>query len=260
MFGMNRISKLAKIGKNVKIGFNNIIGDNVVLSDNVTIGNNNRVYPCTKIYPCVTIGDNNIILENNLIGEHPSNIIYKGSKRLSEFKEKHHTGAIIGNNNYINSNVVIESGFENKTIIGNYNQIMYGCFIGDEAVLTEHVHLYPKVMVCGGVTMLPNSGAGVCSAIHQNKVVGSYAFIGMSTPVVKNIFPYYIYAGNKYNRLNSKRIDSEILKYTDDINILLDIYLKNTIHDFRKNLETLYIATLPTNINRTINEFVSNIA
>lgn len=248
---MNKISKLAKIGKNVKLGIHNIIGDNVVIADNVTIGNNNMIYSHNKIYPHVTIGDNNVILDNNLIGEHPCIMMYNGNNRLPKFAKKHHMGVTIGNENYIHSNVVIESGVVKKTIIGNKNQIMYGCHIGDEVIVTEYVNLYPKAFLCGGVTMLPNSGAGACSAIHQNRVIGAYAFIGMSTAVVKNIFPYYIYAGNKYNRLNTKRIDSRVLEYTNDINMFLDIYVKN-VDDFKKSLCG---ATLPTEVNHTFSEF-----
>lgn len=241
---MNRISKLAKIGKNVKIGTNNIIGDYTVIADDVIIGNNNRIYPYNKIYPNVSIGDNNIFLENNLIGEHSASMMYKESKRFSKFTNKVHTGVIIGNNNYIHINTVIESGIENKTIIGNNNQLTYGVYIGDEAIITNNVNLYPKVIVCGNAIMLPYSGAGTCSAIHQFKIIGSYSFIGMSTPVVKHNFPYLIYAGNKYTRINSKRAPEIIQKYEKQIFELMELTQKS----------------MPDNLDDKIKEFPEEIS
>lgn len=251
---MNRISKLAKIGKNVKLGTNNIIGDNVIIADNVIIGNNNKIYPYNNIYPNVSIGNNNVFLENNLIGEHSSSIMHKENKRFTKFINKVHTGVIIGNNNFIHRSVVIDSGIDNKTIIGDNNQLMYGTHIGDEAIITNNVYLYVRTLVCGKVIMLPYSGAGGCSAIHQRKVIGSYSFIGMLSASTKHVFPFLISIGNKYTRINSKRAPEITQNYEKELFELME-QTKRSIPD---NIDDK-IKQFPEEISKYLTEYFTTI-
>jgi UDP-N-acetylglucosamine acyltransferase len=214
---MNNISSSAKLGKNVKIGNNNIIGDNVIISDNVVIGSNNKFFANNIIYDNVEIGDGNVFLDGGIIGEHPVN--------MDEFIDKVYNGVKIGNNNYFHYNTVVSGGTTaNKTIIGDNNKISRNVYIAHDCIITNNVHIYPKVFVCGHCTLMPYSGVGVNASLRQFSVLGSYSFIGMGTPVTKNIFPYFIYAGNRYLRMNTKRVPEEFHKYEIDLKKLLESY------------------------------------
>ena len=244
---MNRISKLAKIGKNVKIGFNNIIGDYTVIADNVIIGDNNRLYPFNKIYPNVSIGDNNIFLENNVIGEHPvemSNI----------FTNKIYNGVNIGNNNFFHSNNSIFGGYTNKTIIGNDNKLAYQTHIGHDSIITNNVQLFPNTIVGGYSILMPYSGLGIGSGIHQKKVLGSYSFTGMLSASTKHVFPFLITVGNKYTRVNSKIAPEITQKYQKQLFELME-QTQKTIPD---NLDDK-IKDFPEEISKHLTEYFNNI-
>jgi acyl-[acyl carrier protein]--UDP-N-acetylglucosamine O-acyltransferase len=243
---INTISKLARIGKNVRLGNNNIIGDNVVISDNVIIGSNNKIFSNNIIYQNVEIGDNNVILEGNIIGEHPVN--------MEEFNGKIYKGVTIGNNNYFHCRSVIFGGSINKTYIGNNNKISYNTNISHDVSITNNVHLYPNVIVGGHSVLLPYSGIGIGGGIHQNRVLGSYSFIGMLSASTKNAFPYFIYAGNKCLRVNTKRVPEYIHKYDEYLRYIVDNYINMTSDDITQNC-----LIFPNEIKQDISLFLNNI-
>jgi acyl-[acyl carrier protein]--UDP-N-acetylglucosamine O-acyltransferase len=244
---MNSISKLARLGKNVRLGVNNIIGDNVVISDNVTIGSNNKIFSNSTIYPNVELGDSNVILEGNVLGEHPVN--------MDDFNGKVYDGVKIGNNNYFHCNSVVFSGTKNnKTLIGNNNKISYQVHIHHDCNITNDVHIYPNVIISGHCTFFPNSGIGINSAVKQHTILGSYSFIGMGTSVIKNIFPYYIYAGNKYLRMNTKRVPEYIHKYDEYLRYIVDNYVNMSDDDI-----TQHFFIYPNEIKQDISLFLNNI-
>ncbi len=226
---MNNISKLARIGKNVRLGVNNTIGDNVFLGDNVVIGSNNRIFSNNTIYPNVELGDNNVILEGNVLGEHPVD--------MNDFNDKLYNGVKIGNNNYFHCNSVIFGGTkDNKTIIGNNNKLSHRIHIGHDCTITDNVHIYPNVIISGYSTLLSNSGIGINSSIKQYTVIGNYSFIGMGASVTKHIFPYYIYAGNKYLRMNTKRVPDDIYKYNNELYYIAENYKSITEDEITQQL------------------------
>jgi UDP-N-acetylglucosamine acyltransferase len=243
---MNTISKLAKIGKNVRLGINNIIGDNVVIADNVIIGSNNKIYPNNIIYPNVEIGNNNVILDANTIGEHPVN--------MDDFSNKIYNGVKIGDNNYFHCKSVIFGGTDNKTTICNNNKISYNTHIGHDSIIKDNVHLYPNVVVGGYSVLLNNSGIGISGGIHQNRVLGSYSFIGMGCFSSKNIFPYYIYANNKYLRMNTKRIPEDYHKYDIELRNLIDTY-----KDIKDDDITQHLMIFPNMIKDDLSLFFKTI-
>jgi len=244
---MNTISKLARIGKNVRLGINNIIGDNVVISDNVILGSNNKIFSNNTIYPNVEIGDNNVLLDGNVIGEHPVS--------MDDFNGKIYNGVKIGNDNYFHCNSVIFGGIKNnKTLIGNNNKLSYNLHIGHDSTISNNVHLYPNVIVGGHSVLLPYSGIGIGGGIHQNRVLGNYSFIGMLSASTKNIFPYFIYAGNKYLRMNTKRVPESIHNYEKDLYDIANNYKNMTPDEINQKINTF-----PTEIKEDLQLFFNNI-
>ena len=244
---MNRISKLAKIGKNVKLGTNNIIGDYAVIADNVIIGDNNRIYPNNKIYPNVSIGNNNIFLENNLIGEHPVTID-------DTFTKKIYNGVNIGSNNFFHCNNSIFGGYNNKTIIGDYNKFMFNNIVHHDVNIASYVNIYPSAHIAGYSILLPFSGIGMSAGIHQKKVVGSYSFVGMLSASTKHVFPFLITVGNKYTRVNSKRAPEVTQKYQKQLFELME-QTQKTIPD---NVDDK-IKDFPEEISKHLTEYFNNI-
>ena len=208
--------------KNILLGINNKIANNVFFGSNIKIGNNNIIYPGVKIYENTQIGDNNIILSGNILGEFPI-------QASCDFNNLKKNGLIIGNNNFLHINNVLFSGFQNKTIIGNYNKLLGESHFGHDVELKNNVTIYPRVIIAGHTKLLDYSGIGISSSIHQNLTIGQYSFIGMNNTITKDVFPYFINLNNKIHRLNKKKIE-ETLNY-DEIqkneNLLKELSLIN---------------------------------
>ena len=236
---------MAKNLKNITIGINNLIHKKVKIYNNVVIGNNNKIYEGTIIYPNTIIGDNNIILNGNILGEHPI-------ETRDNFKDKVFNGLIIGNNNFFHVNNIIFNGYYDKTIIGDNNKLLSENHIGHDTNITNNVILYPRCITGGLSKLMPFSTMGMYSCIQQNAVLGHFSMIGMGNIASHNVFPFFIYANNKYLRLNKMKIPEnlEIEKYE---NKLLDLINNLKKNKFDKN--TLLNNDLPKEINYYLSDF-----
>ena len=239
----------ANIFKNIKIGKNNYIEKNVKIYENVIIGNNNKIYDGTIIYPNTIIGNNNIILNNNIIGEH-------GVEARQNYVNKVFNGVLIGNNNFLHVNNIISNGYFHKTILGNNNKLLSETHISHDTNITNNVVLYPRAITAGLTTLLPYSTMGMNSSIQQNTTLGQYAMIGMGNISSHNVFPFFIYANNKYLRLNTYKLPKDL-----NIEIYEDELLKviNNLKNNNFSKETLLNNNLPDNINKYLIEFYDTI-
>jgi len=212
-----------------EVGKNNIISATAVIHDNVVIGDNNYIGDNVIIYPNTIIGNNNRIFNCNVIGEFAINASDGwGDYDLSKCK-----GVVIGDNNVFHIKNILFSGIENKTYIGNNNKILGECHIGHDTQIYNNVVIYPRVITGGYSEYLNNSNVGMCSVIHQRKIIGQYSMIGANNMVTKDVFPYYININNKINRLNIAKISNDILNYD---NQLREIHssIQNGIYDIDK--------------------------
>jgi len=213
-----------------ELGKNNIISATAVIHDNVIIGDNNYIGDNVIIYPNTTIGNNNRIFNCNVIGEFAINASDGwGDYDLSKCK-----GVIIGNDNVFHIKNIIFSGIENKTYIGNNNKILGECHIGHDTQIYNNVVIYPRVITGGYSEYLNNSNIGMCSVIHQRKIIGQYSMIGANNMVTKDVFPYYININNKINRLNIAKISPDVLNYDTQLREIQSNIQKGIIYDIDK--------------------------
>ena len=230
----NIIKDKTQILENSIIGSNNYIGNNVFIDNNVVIGNNNYIGDNTIIHKNTIIGDNNKIFNNNVIGEFPVHT----SEDFSEYDLNKCKGVSIGNNNLLHMRNIISTGIENATKIGNNNKIMSECMISHDVIINDDVTLYPRVSIGGYCILLNCSNLGMCSVIHQKKVIGQYSMIGANNTITKHTFPYYININNKIHRLNEKKIPCYIIKEYHD-NLLRELEKKYKSDNFIINYDLL---------------------
>jgi UDP-N-acetylglucosamine acyltransferase len=232
----------------LKRGVNNIIGKNVKIYENVVIGNNNKIFGGTTLYPNTVIGDYNIILDGNTIGEHPIN----AKEIFDGFQKNYEKGVIIGNNNFFHVNNLIFGGTDNPTKIGNYNKLLGEIHVGHDVEIHENVHIYPRVLLSGYVKVLSYAGIGVCSSIHQQKIIGDYSFIGMNSTITKNIFPFYKYINQKYTNLNDVRLPIHVCNDRKKLNIIISKFYSNEMYNLK-------YYNLNNETNRIIQKFLLHI-
>jgi UDP-N-acetylglucosamine acyltransferase len=224
----------------------NTIGANVKIYENVTIGDNNKIFDDCIIYPHTTIGNNNLILRDNVIGEMPIQSEDGFIEKLTELG-----GVSIGDNNLFHVNNIIFSGTAGSTKIGNHNKLLGELHMGHDSAIGDHVCLYPRIILGGFSQVLDHAGIGFGSNLHQQRVVGSYAFIAGGNTATRDVFPFFVTINNIPKRLNTKKLDGDAPKYQD---ILMEICEKERSG---KLLLEAYRDRLPDKFYRPIALFLS---
>lgn len=212
-----------------EVGKNNIISSSAIIHDDVIIGDNNYIGDNVVIYPNTMIGNNNRIFNGNVIGEFAINASDGwGDYDLSKCK-----GVTIGDDNVFHIKNILFSGIENKTYVGGNNKILGECHIGHDTQIYDNVVIYPRVITGGFSEYLNNSNIGMCTVIHQRKIIGQYSMIGANNMVTKDVFPYYITINNKINRLNTAKTPSEIVNHDTQLREI-HANIQNGVYDIDK--------------------------
>ncbi|MFZ4985747.1 MAG: acyl-ACP--UDP-N-acetylglucosamine O-acyltransferase [Blastocatellia bacterium] len=171
------VDSRAVIGANVTIGPYSLIGDKVTLHDEVEIAGHVVIEG-----PCV-IGRGTRVLPFASIGQAPQDLKYRGEDTRLE----------IGERNVIREYVTMNRGTVGGggvTTVGSDNLFMaqahvaHDCHVGSFNVFANVASLAGHVTVQDHITL------GAYVGVHQFCRIGSYAFIGGFSKIVKDALPY----------------------------------------------------------------------
>ena len=129
--------------------------------------------------------------------------------------------------------------------------------MGPDNKIHNNVVFYPRAITAGLCTLMDYTTMGMNSSLQQKSVVGSYSMIGMGGVASHNVFPFYIYFNQKYQRFNK-------VKIPDDILLLLsnnEEVLYSLIKDLKNNkcdLKIIENCGLPKSITNIIYDFFDN--
>lgn len=156
----NVLHIIADILSECKFNMNYNISDsftNVVIGENVTFGKNCLIYPGTFINHNTTIGDNVIIHPNTVIGS--DGFGYYKTNDLWQ-KIPHVGGVVIEDNVEIGSNVSIDRGMIDNTLLMNNSKI------------DNLVHIAHNVIVG------KNTAIAACTGVAGSTIIGDNCTIG----------------------------------------------------------------------------------
>lgn len=207
------------------IKFNNSFNLNSKYNlDNYEYINGNLIHKTAIInWDRVRLGSGNTIGPYACVGTEPPNV--------SEVSD----GFVnIGNTNNICEYVTIHlpTKSETGTTIGSNNILMSSVHIGHDCVLEDNLVLCNNVAVAGYARIMLGATLALNASVHQFKVVGSWAMVGMNTCLNKsttaepgNIF-FGIPAKNMgkniigltRNNISKGKLNDEIARYKTIIN------------------------------------------
>ncbi len=199
---MSNISDKAVVSPKAKIGQDVTIYPFVYVEDDVVIGDGCTIYPGVNLMNGTRLGKKNTIYQNTVIGAQPQDFNYKGGNTL----------CVIGNNNIIRENVVINRATyeDGQTVIGNDNFIMEGVHIShDTKIGNKNVFGY-GTKIAGDCEIanyvIFSSGVIANPAVR----VGTAAMIQSGCRFSKDVPPYIVAGGHpiKYGGINAYVIDS----------------------------------------------------
>ncbi|HNZ16772.1 MAG: acyl-ACP--UDP-N-acetylglucosamine O-acyltransferase [Candidatus Hydrogenedentes bacterium] len=164
------------IGPTVTIGSGTVVGPHCVITGRTVIGKNNRIFSGCQIGVLsqdlkhkeglvgrTSIGDNNMLREHVTIS----------ASTMTSYDDDHRTTSI-----------------GDSCLMMAYSHVAHDCHVGDFVVMANCASLSGHVDVEDRATL------GGLSGVHQECVVGTMAFVGGMTRVVKDVAPYMIVEGN----------------------------------------------------------------
>jgi serine acetyltransferase len=160
------------------------VGPNVYIEDGARIGKNVTLVGNIYIYGNTIIGDNVHIGANTVIGGESVGYITLKDKRLLF---SHIGGVQISDDVYIGSNVCIDRGTLENTIIGK------GCIINNHVQISHQVDIgdYSRVadrsVICGGVVVGKNVYISPSTTINSKVKIDDNVFIGLASTVIKDV-------------------------------------------------------------------------
>lgn len=171
------INSQAELGANVSIGPYSIIGDKVVIHDQVEIAGHVVIAgPCeigegTQVYPFASLG------------QPPQDLKYKGED----------TRLVIGRRNVIRESVTMNRGTVGGgglTSVGDDNLFMAQAHVAHDSIVGSRNIFANLASLAGHVTIADDVTLGAFVGIHQFCRIGSHAFIGGMSKIVKDALPY----------------------------------------------------------------------
>ena len=195
------ISPRAEIDPRAVIGNNCKIFPFVYIEGDVVIGDNCIIFPFTSILNGSRIGNDNKIHQGAVIGALPQDFDFKGEK----------SECIIGNNNIIRENVVINRATHTgcKTVIGDNNFLMEGVHISHDTKIGNDCVFGYGTKIAGDCII--EDGAIFSTSVVENAGtrVGASAIVRAGTTFSKDVPPYIIAEGTpvRYGGVNTTLLE-----------------------------------------------------
>lgn len=165
-----------------------IIGDGVQLGADVTIGPGAVILGPTSIGDRVWIGPGAVIGTPPEISSLPQNAAWAG--------ELEHRGVEIGDDTVIRELSTIHQGSLRTTRVGARSWILNSCYIAHDCLVGDGVTLSAGTRLGGHVHVGDFANLGMNSVVHQRRVIGAGAMVGMGTPISRDVPPFAKAYGN----------------------------------------------------------------
>lgn len=176
------------IGQDCRIHETAVIGEGVVIGDRVTVG------PFAVLTGPLEVGNDCWIGAQTVLGSPPE---INGFEHFSSYVAPSiGCGIHIGENTVIRELTAVHQGSERRTVVGANSFIMNRISVGHDVQLGDNTIAAPGVTFGGHVTLGPGCNMGMNSTIHQRRVMGAGAMVGMGGIATKDIPPFATVVGN----------------------------------------------------------------
>ena len=180
------IDKTAILGDNISIGANSIIGPGVIIGNRTKIEEN-----C--VIKNTNIGENTIIQSGVKTGHMGFGSYLHPNGKWFDFP--HFGLVIIGDNVFIQNNVVINRGTLNNTVIEKNVRIGPLSLIAHGVIVEKSCFISQSVTIAGSVKIKEKSTLWGSVSVADGKTIGSNCVIAMGAVVTKDVPDNETWAG-----------------------------------------------------------------
>lgn len=179
------------IGANVSIGAGCRIYPHVFIDDNVTMGDGCIVYPHVSIFRDTQMGREVIIHSGAIIGDDGfgyNQLPDLQQGRLRHMKNSHFGGVVIGDSVEVGSQVCIDRGLAENTVIGpgtkidNLAQIAHNCRIGADCIIVSQVGMSGHTVLGDRVFALGQAGFAPGVRVGNDAIITGRAGVTRDIP------------------------------------------------------------------------------
>ena len=181
---MNRVHPTAVVADDVILGSDNVIGAFAVILGPARIGDRNWIGPHVVLGTPAEIRGIDHGLAAGGVG----------------------TGISIGNANVIREYTTVHQGHYATTVIGDDCYLMNKCYIAHDDVLHDGVTMAAGVALGGHVHVGAGANLGMGAIVHQRRVIGPLAMVGMSAVVTRDVPPASLAYGNPCRVRGANRV------------------------------------------------------
>lgn len=212
----------SSVGSDCRIHSTAVIGDGVRIGDRVTVG------PYAVLTGPLDIGDDCWIGAHTVLGAPPE---INGHPHFSSYADvSDGFGVEIGPRTTIRELTAVHKGSERTTTIGADSFIMNRISVGHDCHLGHHTVAAPAVTFGGHVTLGDGCNMGMNSTIHQRRVMGSGAMVGMGGIATKDIPPFATVVGNPAVMHGANSVGMSRKGYSEaDISLVTAAYSRGTL-------------------------------
>jgi len=166
----------------------NTIHPSAVIGEGVELGDDVRVGPFAVLLGPLVIGDRVWIGGGAQLGGPPE--ISSLRQNTAWTGDLDHAGVRIGDDAVIRENVVIHQGSRRTTTVGARSWILNTAYLAHDVVVGDDVTVSAGVTVGGHARIGDRANIGMNAAVHQGRVIGPVAMVGMATPVSRDVPPF----------------------------------------------------------------------
>jgi UDP-N-acetylglucosamine acyltransferase len=159
-----------------------IVGDGVELGTDVTVG------PGAVLLGPLKVGDRAWIGPNAVLGTPPE--IASLRQNAAWEGDLDHAGVEIGEDVVIRELCTVHQGSRRTTVIGAGSWLLNSVYVAHDCIVGREVTLSAGVRLGGHSVIGDLANIGMNAAVHQYRVVGSGAMIGMGSPVTHDVPPF----------------------------------------------------------------------
>jgi UDP-N-acetylglucosamine acyltransferase len=166
----------------------NQVHDTAIIGPGVELGDGNVIGPYAVITGPCRIGDRNWIGAHAVIGAAPE--IRGHDQGLPWGGETEDLGVEIGDDSIVREFSTVHRGTQRRTGIGSRCFVMNKVHFGHDAVIGDDVTLAVSTILGGHVDVGAGANLGLACVLHQRRIVGPGAMVGMGAVVTRDVPPY----------------------------------------------------------------------
>lgn len=159
-----------------------------MLSPEVELGSDVVVGPHAVLLGPCRIGDEVQIGASCVIGSPPELTSYR--QNVAWTGDTDHKGVEIGSGTVIREFTAVQQGSDAPTRIGSGCWLLSRTYVAHDCVLEDEVTTSAGVSIGGRARIGHGANLGMNSTVHQRRVVGPGAMVGMSSAVTRDVPPY----------------------------------------------------------------------